>query len=149
LVDAGYRATETVYEHSEFTVRGAILDVFPMGSDQPFRIELFDDEVETIRTFDTDSQRSIDKVESIKLLPAHEFPLDKEAIRGFRDRWHENFPSAPRDNPVYQDVSQGVAPPGIEYYLPLFFEQTANLFDYRPPQTLVFNTAQLQDASEN
>ena len=149
LVDAGYRATETVYEHGEFTVRGAILDVFPMGSQHPFRIELFDNEVETIRTFDTDSQRSIDKVESIKLLPAHEFPLDKESIRGFRDRWHENFPNAPRDNPVYQDVSQGVAPPGIEYYLPLFFDQTASLFDYLPPKTLVFKTAQLQDASEN
>ncbi len=149
LVDSGYRATDTVYEHGEFAVRGAILDVFPMGSQWPYRIELFDDEVETIRTFDPETQRSVDKMDAISLLPAHEFPLDKDAIRGFRDRWYENFPNAPRDNPVFQDVSQGIAPPGIEYYLPLFFEETATLFQYLPDDTLVLTGAQLQQAGEH
>src|SRR5690606_28919291 len=147
LVDTGYRSTDTVYEHGEFAVRGAILDVFPMGSQWPFRIELSADEVETIRTFDPETQRSVDKMDSINLLPAHEYTLDKAAIRGFRDRWYENFPNAPRDDPVFQDVGQGIAPPGIEYYRPLFFEETATLFQYLPRDTLVLSSAQLDRKS--
>lgn len=89
LENAGYRCVDTVYEHGEFAVRGALFDLFPMGSNVPYRIDLFDDEIETLRTFDPETQRSIDKVDSINLLPAHEFPLDKQAIKDFRQRFKD------------------------------------------------------------
>ncbi|MGY8830475.1 MAG: transcription-repair coupling factor, partial [Pseudomonadales bacterium] len=130
LEAAGYRCVDTVYEHGEFAVRGALIDLFPMGSSQPYRIDLFDDEIETLRTFDPETQRSIDKVESIKLLPAREFPLEKKAVTDFRGRFRERFDVDFRRCPIYQDLSTGITPAGIEYYLPLFFEETATLFDY-------------------
>lgn len=142
LAGAAYRAVDAVYEHGEFAVRGAIMDIFPMGSDTPYRIDLFDDEIETLRTFDPETQRSIDRVEHIALLPAREFPLTDEAIRHFKDQWFSHFQStaamSARDCPIYRDVSLGNSPAGIEYYLPLFFEQMATLFDYLPEDTLVF-----------
>ena len=138
LEAAGYRHAENVYEHGEYAVRGAILDIFPMGASQPYRIDLFDDEIETLRTFDPETQRSIARIERIELLPAFEFPWHKEARSGFRSRWFEQFPDADKDTPIYQDVTHGITPPGIEYYLPLFFDETATLFDYLPGATHVF-----------
>ncbi|WP_336366893.1 transcription-repair coupling factor [Marinobacter sp. C2H3] len=149
LEAAGYRYADTVYEHGEFAVRGAILDLFPMGASQPYRIDLFDNEIETLRTFDPDTQRSIDRIERIELLPAYEFPWHKEARSGFRNRWFEQFPNADRDAPIYRDVSSGITPPGIEYYLPLFFDATATLFDYLPGDTLVFTADGLSDSVDH
>ncbi|MDA7087789.1 transcription-repair coupling factor [Pseudomonas sp. SA3-5] len=149
LEAAGYRCVDTVYEHGEFAVRGALIDLFPMGSDQPFRIDLFDDEIETLRTFDPETQRSIDKVESIKLLPAREFPLEKKAVGDFRGRFRERFDVDFRRCPIYQDLTTGITPAGIEYYLPLFFEETATLFDYLPQDTQVFSLPGVEKAAEH
>ncbi|MGG5872903.1 transcription-repair coupling factor [Pseudomonas peli] len=148
LEAAGYRCVDTVYEHGEFAVRGALIDLFPMGSSQPYRIDLFDDEIETLRTFDPENQRSIDKVESIKLLPAREFPLEKKAVTDFRGRFRERFDVDFRRCPIYQDLSTGITPAGIEYYLPLFFEETATLFDYLPVDTQVFSLPGIEKAAE-
>ncbi len=135
---AGYRCVDTVFEHGEFAIRGSILDIFPMGSQCPYRIDLFDDEIDTLRTFDPESQRSIDRVDSIKLLPAKEFPLTKSAIQHFKTQWHEHFEVDYRNCPLYMDINQGISPAGIEYYLPFFFEQCATLFDYLPEDSLLF-----------
>ena len=135
LAENGYRAVDTVFEHGEFAVRGSILDIYPMGADLPYRIDLFDDEIDTLRSFDPETQRSVDKVDAINLLPAREFPLDKTAISRFRQQWRERFDVDPRHCPVYQDISDGLAPAGIEYYLPLFFDNTASLLDYVPLDT--------------
>ncbi|WP_437881172.1 transcription-repair coupling factor [Pseudomonas sp. LRF_L74] len=148
LEAAGYRCVDTVYEHGEFAVRGALLDLFPMGSALPYRIDLFDDEIETLRTFDPENQRSIDKVESVRLLPAREFPLDKKAVSDFRGRFRERFDVDFRRCPIYQDLSTGITPAGIEYYLPLFFEETATLFDYLPQDTQVFSLPGIEKAAE-
>ncbi|WP_339510259.1 transcription-repair coupling factor [Pseudomonas sp. RL_15y_Pfl2_60] len=148
LEATGYRCVDTVYEHGEFAVRGALIDLFPMGSKQPYRIDLFDDEIETLRTFDPETQRSIDKVESIKLLPAREFPLEKKAITDFRGRFRERFDVDFRRCPIYQDLSTGITPAGIEYYIPLFFEETATLFDYLPQDTQVFSLPGIEKAAE-
>ncbi|WP_405120591.1 transcription-repair coupling factor [Pseudomonas leptonychotis] len=148
LEAAGYRCVDTVYEHGEFAVRGALIDLFPMGSSLPYRIDLFDDEIETLRTFDPENQRSIDKVESIKLLPAREFPLEKKAVTDFRGRFRERFDVDFRRCPIYQDLSTGITPAGIEYYLPLFFEETATLFDYLPSDTQVFSLPGIEKAAE-
>jgi transcription-repair coupling factor (superfamily II helicase) len=129
---AGYRCVSQVMEHGEFAVRGALLDLFPMGSPLPLRIDLFDDEVESIRTFDPETQRSLEQQDSIRLLPAREFPLDEAAIRLFRQRFRASFEGDPQACGIYRDVSQGIAPAGVEYYLPLFLEQTSTLFDYLP-----------------
>ncbi|WP_374439551.1 transcription-repair coupling factor [Pseudomonas panipatensis] len=150
LEAAGYRCVDTVYEHGEFAVRGALIDLFPMGSELPYRIDLFDDEIETLRTFDPENQRSIDKVQSIRLLPAREFPLRKEAVTGFRNRFRERFDVDYRRCPIYQDLASGLTPAGIEYYLPLFFEEgeTSTLFDYLPQDTQVFSLPGIEQAAE-
>ncbi|MCC5888131.1 MAG: transcription-repair coupling factor [Gammaproteobacteria bacterium] len=135
LQAAGYRRVETVFEHGEYAIRGALMDLFPMGSAVPYRIDLFDDEIESLRTFDPETQRSLEQVNSIRLLPAREFPLDADAIRGFRDRWHQSFSGDPHACPIYQDICQGTPAPGIEYYLPLFFGALAALTDYLPEST--------------
>ncbi|VXC01599.1 transcription-repair coupling factor [Pseudomonas sp. 8AS] len=149
LEAAGYRCVDTVYEHGEFAVRGALIDLFPMGSETPFRIDLFDDEIETLRTFDPETQRSVDKVESIRLLPAREFPLDKKSVTDFRGRFRERFDVDFRRCPIYQDLSTGITPAGIEYYLPLFFEESATLFDYLPADTQVFSLPGIEKAAEH
>jgi len=149
LEAAGYRCVDTVYEHGEFAVRGALIDLFPMGSPLPYRIDLFDDEIETLRTFDPENQRSVDKVESIRLLPAREFPLKKESVTGFRARFRERFDVDFRRCPVYQDLSTGITPAGIEYYLPLFFDETSTLFDYLPDDTQVFSLPGIEQAAEH
>ncbi|MCP4432760.1 MAG: transcription-repair coupling factor [Gammaproteobacteria bacterium] len=128
----GYRHVAQVEEHGEFAVRGSILDLFPMGSDKPFRLEFFDNELESIRSFDIDSQRSSDKLNDINLLPAKEFPLDESGITSFRQNFRERFDIDPNTCPVYTEVSDGIASPGVEYYLPLFFDELVNLFDYLP-----------------
>ena len=130
LEASGYRHVPQVAEPGDFAVRGALLDIFPMGTAEPYRIELFDDEVESIRSFDPETQRSQQQVERVELLPAREFPLTEEAAKEFRSNLRERFPIDVRRCPLYQDMKEGVTPGGIEYYLPLFFEQTATLFDY-------------------
>ncbi len=137
LSSAGYRAVTTVYEHGEFAQRGSLLDIFPMGSELPYRIDLLDDEIDSLRTFDPETQRTLNQVDAIRLLPGREFPLTPEAIKAFREHWHESFDVDHRRCPVYQDVSQGIAPAGIEYYLPLFFDRCASLFDYLSTQTTI------------
>jgi transcription-repair coupling factor (superfamily II helicase) len=137
LVRAGYRAADNVYEHGEFAVRGSIVDLFPMGHDTPVRIELFDEEIETLRSFDPETQRSLAPLERLRLLPGREYPFSEEAIGAFRRRWHERFDNDHRACPDYQDVAHGVAPGGIEYFLPLFFGDCATLFDYLPENTLL------------
>jgi len=131
----GYRAVSQVEEHGEFAARGSILDLFPMGSKTPFRIEFFDDEVESIRSFDVENQCSLEKLSEIDLLPAQEFPLDEPGIRKFRENFRERFDIDPNTCPVYSDVSQGQSSPGVEYYLPLFFDELVSLFDYLPDKS--------------
>ncbi|HZX69524.1 MAG TPA: transcription-repair coupling factor [Rhodanobacter sp.] len=130
LEASGYRHVPQVAEPGDFAVRGALLDIFPMGTAEPYRIELFDDEVDSIRSFDPETQRSQQQVQKIDLLPAREFPLTDEAAKNFRSNLRERFPIDVRRCPLYQDMKEGVTPGGIEYYLPLFFEHTATLFDY-------------------
>lgn len=137
LEAAGYRAVNTVYEHGEFAVRGSLIDLFPMGAEYPVRVELFDDEIETLRLFDVDSQRTVNPIDQLILMPAHEFPLDKAGIRRFRDQWANHFNGDPKRSSLYQDVVSGLAGNGIEYYLPLFFEDTGTLFDYLPSNALL------------
>ena len=137
LEAAGYVCVSQVFERGEFAVRGSLLDLFPMGAPVPYRIDLFDEEVESIRTFDPETQRSEDKVEAIRLLPGREFPMDEAAVARFRQGFRTSFEGAASKSPIYRDLSQGLAPGGIEYYLPLFFEQTGTLFDYLPENTLI------------
>ena len=137
LVAAGYLRVPQVSEHGEFAVRGSLIDVFPMGSEHPIRIDFFDDDVESLRYFDPETQLSGDVIQSIDLLPAREVPLDAEGIRAFRERYRERFEGQPARSRVYRDVSDGIAHGGIEYYLPLFFDATASLFDYLPAGCIV------------
>ncbi len=143
MIAAGYRLVPEVMEHGEFAIRGSIFDIFPMGSQQPFRLDLFDNEIDSIRKFDPETQRSFEPIESITILPAKEFPFTEDAIRLFRQQWRELFQGKPTDCPVYEDISQQICPPGIEYYLPLFFKTTATLFDYLPASTLFIKQGQL------
>ena len=137
LTRNSYRLVSQVMEHGEFAVRGSIIDLFPMGSRIPYRIELFDNEIETIRSFDPESQRSLEQVEQVNLLPAREFPLTEQAITHFRQAFRAAFEGDPNNSSIYRDVSNGITPPGIEYYLPLFFEQTATIFDYLPDNSVL------------
>lgn len=146
--NAGYHCVDTVYEHGEFAIRGALVDIFPMGCDTPYRIDLFDDEVETLRTFDPESQRSIEQVPSIELLPAKEYPLDKAGIAHFRNQWHQRFDVDHKSCSIYQDISAGISPAGIEYYLPLFFDVCSTLFDYMPQASQVFLFDKINESTE-
>jgi transcription-repair coupling factor (superfamily II helicase) len=145
---AGYRAVDQVREHGEFAVRGSIIDLFPMGSDTPFRIDLFDDEIDSIRTFAPETQRTLDKIDKIQLLPAKEFPLNDTAIEQFRNAWREKFAGNPLKSPIYEDVSEGIYTPGIEYYLPLFFPSTATFFDYLPENCLIIQIGDIYPKAE-
>ena len=138
LTLAGYTNTTQVMAPGEFAVRGGLIDLFPMGSTVPYRVDLFGDEVDQIRTFDVDTQRSIYPVNEIRLLPAREFPLDKDGQHRFRENFRDRFEGDPSKSRMYKDVSAGLAPHGIEYYLPLFFASTATVFDYLPENTSVF-----------
>ncbi len=148
LEQAGYQCVSQVIAHGEFAVRGSLLDLFPAGSDLPYRIDLFDEEMESIRTFDPDSQRSCDQVPHIRLLPAREFPLSDEGVAAFRQGYRGTFEGDPKQSLIYREVSAGSVPGGLEYYLPLFFDRTATLFDYLPEGTLVIEDAQCREAAK-
>ncbi|RUO33219.1 transcription-repair coupling factor [Aliidiomarina soli] len=148
LEQAGYRFVNQVMEHGECSVRGSIIDLFPMGATEPFRIDYFDDDIDSIRPFDVDSQRSAAPVERIHLLPAHEFPTADAGIETFRRQYREQFDASRARESVYQQVSQGSLPAGIEYYLPLFFDSTATLFDYLPDDILLVTQGDLQKQME-
>ena len=134
---AGYHHVSQVMSPGEFSVRGGLIDLFPMGSVLPYRIDLFDNEIESIRTFDIDTQRSLYPVPEIRLLPAREFPLDEAGIATFRSSFREQFEGDPQRAKIYKDVSKGVASGGIEWYLPLFFEATATIFDYFASNSII------------
>ena len=143
LHNSSYRNVTLVQEHGEFALRGNLIDLFPMGSHSPYRIDLFDDEIETIRYFDPETQRSLGTETSVKLLPAREFPLTDKGVEGFRQQWRQQFSGDPTKHSVYQDISQKITSPGIEYYLPLFFEKTGHLFDFLPQHSVIVT---LEDA---
>ncbi|MBP9906475.1 MAG: transcription-repair coupling factor, partial [Rhodoferax sp.] len=130
LTLAGYSHVTQVVSPGEYAVRGGLIDLFPMGSPVPYRVDLFDDEIDSIRTFDPDSQRSLYPVPEVRLLPGREFPMNDEARARFRHRWRELLEGDPTRSRIYKDMGNGVATAGIEYYLPLFFEGTATVFDY-------------------
>lgn len=137
LEQAGYQCVSQVFTHGEFAVRGSLLDIFPMGQDEPLRIDLFDDEIDSIRTFDPETQRSLHKKDSIHILPAREFATDGDAVARFRKNYREQIEGDPQRSLVYRDISDGIFPGGAEYYLPLFFEETSTLFDFIPENALV------------
>ena len=130
LTLAGYNHVSQVVSPGEYAVRGGLIDLYPMGSPVPYRVDLFDNEVDSIRTFDPDSQRSLYPVPEVRLLPGREFPMDEAARTRFRQRWRERLEGDPTKVRIYKDIAQGIATAGIEYYLPLFFDETATLFDY-------------------
>ncbi|WP_024561229.1 transcription-repair coupling factor [Franconibacter pulveris 601] len=149
LDQAGYRNVDQVMEHGEYATRGALLDLYPMGSTQPYRIDFFDDEIDSLRLFDVDTQRTLEEVEAINLLPAHEFPTDKAAIELFRSQWRDRFEVKRDAEHIYQQVSKGTLPAGIEYWQPLFFnEPLPPLFSYFPKNTLVINTGELESSAD-
>lgn len=148
LTHAGYHHVSQVREHGEFAIRGSIIDLYPMGSREPFRIDLFDNEVETIRIFSPDTQRSGEKIDAINLLPAKEVPMTEAGIEKFRQAFRNEFSGNPLKCTMYQDVSEGICPPGIEYYLPLFFDHTSTLFDYLPKNTLVVTLQNSHEKSQ-
>lgn len=149
LESCGYRCVDTVNEHGEFALRGAVMDIFPAGSELPYRIDLFDNEIESLRSFDPETQRTVEKVDSIRLLPAREFLLTKQGINTFLDRWHERFTHGnPKKSSLYQDIAAGIPSPGAEYFLPLFFEQCAQLLDYLPDDCLVAQVGDIYQAAE-
>ncbi|MGR5119115.1 transcription-repair coupling factor [Vibrio astriarenae] len=144
LEKSGYRHSDQVFSPGEYASRGSIIDLFPMGSQAPYRIDFFDDEIDTIRTFDPENQRSIDDVAEIRLLPAHEFPTSKEAIEDFRIRWRQQFEARREPESIYMQVSKGTWPAGIEYWQPLFFDQTETLFDYLPDDTQLITIGDIE-----
>lgn len=130
LQESAYTFNTQVIEHGDVAIRGSLIDLYPMGAEKPYRIDLLDDEIDSIRTFDPETQRSLNKTEAIQILPAREVALLDEGIARFRSAWHSRFEGNPNQFSVYRDVSQGFAPAGIEYYLPLFYQETNTLFDY-------------------
>lgn len=145
LTLAGYSHVTQVVSPGEYSIRGGLIDIFPMGSVLPYRLDLFDDTVESIKTFDADTQRSLYPVNEVRLLPGREFPMDSAAQTAFRNRWREVFEGDPTRSTIYRDMGNGIASAGIEYYLPLFFDETATLFDYLPADTMF---ALIGDADE-
>ncbi len=146
LTLAGYSHVNQVVSPGEYAVRGGLIDLFPMGSAVPYRVDLFDDEIDSIRTFDPDSQRSLYPVPEVRLLPGREFPMDDAARAKFRSRWRELLEGDPTRSRIYKDIGNGVATAGIEYYLPLFFEETATVFDYLGPDATVVLHGDLEGA---
>ena len=146
LAGAGYAHVTQVLSPGEFAVRGSVVDLFAAGAAQPFRLDLFDEQIESIRSFDPADQRSAERLDLVRLLPAREFPTTPEAVAGFRGRWRERFEGDPQASPVYRAVTQGLAPAGIEAWLPFFFERTETLADYLPPSTVIVDTADLEHA---
>ncbi len=149
LERAGYRHVSQVFEHGEYATRGSLIDLFPMGSSTPFRIDLLGDEVDSIRSFDPESQRSDQQTTAIELLPAHEFPLTREGILTFKQNYRTQLEGDLTQSIIYSTISEGTAPAGIEYYLPLFFDTTATLFDYLPDHTLLIQSEEVPAAIEH
>ncbi len=149
LEQAGYLNVQQVMGHGEYAIRGSIVDLYPMGSPHPFRLDFFDDELDTIRLFDVETQRSDEKVDKIELLPAHEFPTNESDIERFRIGYREKFGASSEQDSVYMQVSKGNWPAGIEYYMPLFFESLATIFDYLPDNTTVMQLGDLEHAADN
>jgi len=147
LTLAGYEHVSQVVHPGEYCVRGGLIDLYPMGSALPYRLDLFGDEIESIRTFDPDNQRSLYPIERVRLLPGREFPMDEAARTAFRSRWRERFEGDPSKSTVYRDVGNGIAPAGIEYWLPLFHDRTATLFDYLPGEALVVSHGDVDAAA--
>jgi len=143
LEQNGYQCVSQVIAHGEFAIRGSIIDLYPSGHELPFRIDLFDTDIDTIRRFDPETQRSLDTINSIKILPAREFPFNKESISAFRTRYREQLTGDPTASKIYQEVSQGIIPNGIEYYLPLFFDELDTLFNYIPRNTIICSASDL------
>ncbi|RRU74488.1 transcription-repair coupling factor [Stenotrophomonas maltophilia] len=148
LESAGYRNVPQVMDPGDFAVRGGLLDVFPMGADEPLRVELLDEDIDSIRAFDPESQRSLDKVEAVHMLPGREVPMDEASIARVLATLRERFDVDTRRSALYQDLKSGLAPAGVEYYLPLFFERTATLFDYLPDGSLPVVCAGAGEAAE-
>ena len=146
MVLAGYQAVTQVVAPGEFAIRGSLIDLFPTGSPIPYRLDLIDTTIDSIRTFDPDTQRSLYPVGNIRLLPGREFPFDEPARGAFRGRWRETFDGDPTRSTVYRDVGNGIAAAGIEYYLPLFFDRCATLFDYLPADTQVITHGDVSSA---
>ena len=146
LIESGYARVDQVYAAGEFSIRGSLIDIFPMGEIHPFRLDLFDNEIDSIRVFDPDTQRSDKEVSVIRILPGHEFPMDEEALNFFRENWRKTFEGDPSRSSVYTDTTKGLAAPGIEYYLPLFFEKTATLADYLPKNAIVLTQGDVDAA---
>ena len=146
LTLAGYEHVSQVLRPGEYSVRGGLIDLFPMGSELPYRIDLFGDQIDTLRTFDPDTQRSLYPVDSVRLLPGREFPLDEASRTAFRGRWRERFEGDPSKATVYRDIGNGIAGNGIEFYLPLFFDEMATLFDYLPEEAVVVMHGDVQEA---
>ena len=146
LTLAGYSHVTQVVSPGEYAVRGGLIDLFPMGSPVPYRVDLFDDEIDSIRTFDPDSQRSLYPVPELRLLPGREFPMDDDARARFRSRWRELLEGDPTKSRIYKDIGNGVATAGIEYYLPLFFDETATVFDYIGTDATVVLHGELESA---
>ncbi|QDL27378.1 transcription-repair coupling factor [Stenotrophomonas maltophilia] len=148
LESAGYRNVPQVMDPGDFAVRGGLLDVYPMGADEPLRVELLDEDIDSIRAFDPESQRSLDKVEAVHMLPGREVPMDEASIARVLATLRERFDVDTRRSSLYQDLKSGLAPAGVEYYLPLFFERTATLFDYLPDGSLPVVCAGAGEAAE-
>ncbi|MCA0175168.1 MAG: transcription-repair coupling factor [Proteobacteria bacterium] len=146
LTLAGYQHVSQVVAPGEYAVRGGLIDLFPMGATLPLRLDLFDAEIDSIRTFDPDTQRSLYPVPEVRLLPGREFPLDDAARTAFRQRWRERFEGDPTKSRLYKDMAQGVVAGGIEYYLPLFFDETASLLDYTGPEARVVLHGEVDEA---
>jgi len=146
LIAAGYASVSQVRGPGEFALRGSLFDVWPMGTETPVRVDLLDERIDSLRRFDAETQRSLDAIDSLRLLPARELPLDAAAVRDFRRRFRLRFPGDVARMSVYRGVSEGLAPPGIEFYLPLFFDSTANLFDYLPGDLVLATDIDLETA---
>jgi len=148
LAKSGYRQVDTVYEHGEFALRGSLMDIYPMGSALPLRIDLLDEEIDTLRSFDPETQRTIDRIPGLELLPAREFPLDPASIPAFQQRWYARFEIDHDQCPTFRELSAGRAPGGAEYYLPLFFEDCELLLDYLPAQASLITIGDPYGAAE-
>ena len=148
LIESGYASVSQVSAPGEFALRGSLFDVYPMGTATPLRVDLFDDEIEAIREFDPETQRSGESLEKVRLLPGRELPLDADSVKAFRLRYRKRFEGDPTKSAIYRGVSDGIAPPGIEFYLPLFFETTDTLLDYLPRETVICAGADLPRALE-
>jgi transcription-repair coupling factor (superfamily II helicase) len=148
LVESGYASVHQVTAPGEFALRGSLFDVYPMGTQTPLRVDLFDDEIEAIREFDPETQRSGALLKQVRLLPGRELPLDADSVKAFRLRYRKRFEGDPTRSMIYRGVSDGLAPPGIEFYLPLFFDTTDTLLDYLPAQTVVCAASDIAGAVE-